>query len=144
MALEQHIGLGAQRMPFDQCRQAVVDEVAPLRRALTRWAKGAGASERTCEAVAIASSEAITNAVVHAYRDASAPGMVSVRGEIVVAPDRVHVEISDTGAGMRPRTDSPGLGLGLPLIAQLADRVEVDSRLAEGTCITMDFSLLSG
>jgi hypothetical protein len=45
---------------------------------------------------------------------------------------------------MRPRVDSPGLGLGLPLIAQVAGNVEIDSQYAEGTCIAMDFELVSG
>jgi hypothetical protein len=31
------------------------------------------------------------------------------------------VIITDEGSGMVPRTDSPGLGLGLPLITQLAE-----------------------
>src|SRR3954454_8951237 len=128
---------------FGETRQALIDEVGLLRRALTHWAEHAGACTRTCEAVALASSEAITNAIVHAYRDAPQAGTVSVRGE-VIGRRCVHVEISDKGAGMQPRPDSPGLGLGLPLIAQLAQSVEIDTGPDEGTRITMDFSLLSG
>ena len=33
--------------------------------------------------------------------------------------------MADDGIGLRPRADSPGVGLGMPLIADLADRVEI-------------------
>jgi serine/threonine-protein kinase RsbW len=128
---------------FATTRRAVVEAVGPLRRALTRWTVDAGADQRTQEAVAIAGSEAITNAVVHAYRDAPEPGTVSVAGR-VLGLERLHVAVSDHGSGIAPRTDSPGLGLGLPLLAQLCQNVSIDSRLGEGTRVDMDFELLSG
>src|SRR3712207_9020716 len=37
----------------------------------------------------------------------------------------VLVTVSDEGSGMRPRPDSPGLGLGLPLISQMTHSFEV-------------------
>ncbi len=50
--------------------------------------------------------------------------------------------ISDDGSGMRPRHDSPGLGLGLPTIAQLAASVSItpgpDGR---GTAVVLEFTL---
>ena len=42
--------------------------------------------------------------------------------------DGVEVAVDDDGLGMRPRGDSPGVGLGLPLMGDLADRVEITSR----------------
>ena len=38
------------------------------------------------------------------------------------------VDVRDNGRGMVPRLDSPGLGLGLPLIAQLTDVLEILDR----------------
>ena len=46
--------------------------------------------------------------------------------------------VCDNGLGMSPRTDSPGLGLGLPVIAEVADRVEVVDG-APGTQLRMTF-----
>jgi anti-sigma regulatory factor (Ser/Thr protein kinase)/anti-anti-sigma regulatory factor len=128
--------------PFSETRPAVVASVAPLRRAVTRWAVRNGAGERTRDSVALASSEAITNAVIHAYRDAARPGDVTVSGEML-PPERLRVAVADRGGGMQPRSDSPGLGLGLPLITQIAGSVEIKSH-AEGTRIAMDFDLVSG
>jgi anti-sigma regulatory factor (Ser/Thr protein kinase)/ABC-type transporter Mla MlaB component len=128
---------------FATTRRAVVEAVGPLRRALTRWTVDAGADQRTQEAVAIAGSEAITNAVVHAYMNDPEPGTVGVAGEVQDF-ERLHITVSDEGSGMQPRADSPGLGLGLPLIAQLAEAVDIDSRPGTGTRIAMDFAILSG
>ena len=87
-------------------------------------------------AVEVAVSEAVSNAVVHAYRDTGEPGRIAVRAEY--AGTRLTVVVSDRGLGMRPRADSPGLGLGLPLIAQLAAHVDITSE--NGTTVRMDFT----
>jgi serine/threonine-protein kinase RsbW len=91
-------------------------------------------------AVEVAVSEAVSNAVVHAYRESREPGRVLVRARFAAA--RLRVEISDRGLGMRPRADSPGLGLGLPLIAQLATHVDITSE--RGTTVLMEFALAEG
>ena len=39
------------------------------------------------------------------------------------------VEVLDEGHGLIPRTDSPGLGLGLGVMAQLADDFRIANRL---------------
>jgi hypothetical protein len=41
-----------------------------------------------------------------------------VGGELVI-------DIVDDGEGMHPRADSPGLGLGLSLMATVSDRLEI-------------------
>jgi anti-sigma regulatory factor (Ser/Thr protein kinase) len=71
----------------------------------------------------LAISEAVSNAVIHAYRDRERPGTVTVSVEVRPA-EAVEVVVGDEGLGMSPRSDSPGLGLGLSLIATLADQVE--------------------
>ncbi len=91
------------------------------------------------DAVGIVISEAVTNAVVHAYRDREDPGRVHVSASL---DDRgVEVSIDDDGLGMGPRGDSPGVGLGLPLMGDLADRVEVSDR-HPGTRIAAFFALM--
>ena len=99
----------------------------------------AGAEKRVREAARLAVSEAVSNVVVHGYRD-SAPGAFTVSVEWDGGELRVIVR--DEGCGMSPRTDSPGAGLGLPLIATLADSVSVVAAPEGGTEVSMTFPLL--
>ncbi|MDA0185622.1 ATP-binding protein [Solirubrobacter phytolaccae] len=91
------------------------------------------------DAVSVVVSEAVTNAVIHAYREQETPGRVHVSA--CLDDHGVEVSVDDDGMGMRPRVDSPGIGLGLPLMGDLADRVEVSSR-RPGTRIAAFFSLM--
>lgn len=88
------------------------------------------------DAVALAVTEAVANAVVHAYRNGD-------RGDVrVVAcaePDRLVVVVRDYGCGMRPRPDSPGLGIGLPTIGHLAADFNIEAPEAAGTRLRMHF-----
>jgi serine/threonine-protein kinase RsbW/stage II sporulation protein AB (anti-sigma F factor) len=116
------------------------ESVGELRREIVTYARSLGASEAACDAVALATSEALTNAVVHAYVDQD-PGRLFV--EAWHDPDGyVLVLVCDEGRGMLPRTDSRGLGLGLSLIAQMADDVRVTDRPdTPGTIVSLRFSL---
>jgi len=59
-----------------------------------------------------------------------------------VREDRLSIAIRDEGRGMRPRADSPGLGLGLPLIATLAETLELGSDSDDqGAEVRMTFRL---
>jgi serine/threonine-protein kinase RsbW len=91
------------------------------------------------DAVGVVVSEAVTNAVVHAYRDRERPGEVHVLASL--DDDGVDITVADDGMGLRPRTDSPGVGLGMPLIADLADRVEI-SAVDPGTRVAAHFVLM--
>jgi anti-sigma regulatory factor (Ser/Thr protein kinase) len=73
--------------------------------------------------VALAVSEAITNAVVHAYRDGDAG---DVRVVACAEPDRLVVVVRDYGCGMKPNPDSPGLGLGLAVIGRVAAELNIE------------------
>jgi hypothetical protein len=42
---------------------------------------------------------------------------------------------------MAPRDDSPGLGLGLPLVGRIARRVDISAPAGGGTLVSMYFSL---
>jgi serine/threonine-protein kinase RsbW len=87
-------------------------------------------------AVALAVTEAVANAVVHAYRDGD-PGLVYVAASL--DDGALAVIISDDGEGMTPRTDSPGIGLGLALIANLADTMQIEHD-GGGTRLIMRFA----
>lgn len=111
--------------------------VTLLRRRAAEFVSTAGASDEVTQAVALAVSEAVTNAVVHAY-DAEERGHVRVSCN----PDgeRFIVEVVDEGAGIWLRQDSPGLGHGLAMVGALAHTLHIapgpDGR---GTAVTMAF-----
>jgi serine/threonine-protein kinase RsbW len=109
------------------------------RRAVREFAAGAGATARALGAIAVCVSEAMTNVVVHAYRHEDRPGRVEIQAEL--DGDALSVRVRDQGRGLEPRLDSPGLGLGLPLISQLSAASEIVSPEHGGTEIIMRFDL---
>ena len=96
--------------------------VAQLRQAVVDFAYEHGVPEPCLSDIRLAVSEAVSNAVVHAFRG-RADGTVIAS---VTTGDSAWVEVlvTDDGTGMAPRDDSPGLGLGLPLIRHLTDQFE--------------------
>jgi serine/threonine-protein kinase RsbW len=92
-------------------------------------------------AVDLAVTEAVTNVVVHAYRDrrpADGPGPIRIA--LRIEDDAAWVVVADDGVGMAPRADSPGLGMGLSLIASVCDELEIEQR-HDGTRVHMRFGL---
>ena len=85
--------------------------------------------------IALVVSEATTNAVLHPYGDTT-PGPLYVAATL--GGESLTVWICDFGSGMRPRRDSPGLGLGV--ITQLCDEVLISSDANAGTCVTATFA----
>jgi serine/threonine-protein kinase RsbW len=123
---------------FTESFPAVPDAVGQARNALTDFAREAGANDDQLEAVRLAASEAVTNAVMHAY-DKGQKGTVQVSASYI--EEEIWLLVADSGNGLRPRANSPGLGLGLALIAQLADEFQVLSRGSGGTELRLRFKL---
>jgi serine/threonine-protein kinase RsbW len=121
---------------FEETRPATAESVPALRTAVADFLAAAGTIESMVQTVKLAVSEALTNVVLHAYPD-GAPGPVVVSA--VVDSGVVEVTITDEGRGMVPRADSPGAGLGLPIIAQLAAAVEISHGAGSGTRLRMSF-----
>jgi serine/threonine-protein kinase RsbW/stage II sporulation protein AB (anti-sigma F factor) len=121
---------------------AIPQAVTALRRAAGQFATGLGAGDSVVDGVRLAVSEAVTNVILHAYPDREEPGPV----ELTAALDGAEllVTVRDEGMGMSPRIDSPGLGLGLPLIAQTAHSLEVRQAPSGGTEMRMSFRLPNG
>jgi anti-sigma regulatory factor (Ser/Thr protein kinase) len=113
--------------------------VGAMRREIAAFAARCGMDGDGVEAVRLAVSEAATNAVVHAYRKSA--GDLAVRAS--VDGDELLVVVCDSGLGLGPRADSPGLGLGMPLIASVTSRFRVVSDDA-GTEVHMTFPLSAG
>lgn len=109
-------------LTFSATYEASAHSVAVVRNQMAALARDCGLDEGEIADVKLAVSEAATNALLHAYRGRGEPGTIRVdayivNGELIIA-------VADEGIGMQPRTDSPGLGLGLPVIASVAKRVE--------------------
>jgi len=118
---------------------ADAQQVAPARHAVAARARDAGLPDALVDTIALAVSEAITNAVVHGYAGREA-GRIEVTAGL--RDSGFVITVADDGSGMLPRPDSPGLGLGLPIIAQLAASLDVRSDPEHGgTTVTMTFTL---
>lgn len=117
---------------------AVPTTVGDMRRRAAAFASGMGVPAEVEHAVALAVSEAVTNAIVHAYAG-SDPGPVRVRchGD----RSRLVIEVADEGKGFAARDDSPGVGHGLPVVGALAQTLQVEPGPdGRGTIVTMAFS----
>jgi anti-sigma regulatory factor (Ser/Thr protein kinase) len=108
--------------------------VAVARRAAGDLARDVGAAEGD---VKLAVSEAVTNAILHAFRGRD-PGTILLT--VGIDRDRLIVAVGDNGTGMRPNLESSGLGLGISLITKLATDVRFDSS-ESGTTVSMSFPL---
>jgi serine/threonine-protein kinase RsbW/stage II sporulation protein AB (anti-sigma F factor) len=124
--------------PLHRTIPARAEELGALRHDVTEYARRLGVVDPF--AVALAVSETVTNVIVHAYVDAPAPGEVEVRAEPVDDGEALRLTVVDHGRGMRPRTDSPGIGAGLPLVARFAERFEVCDCPEGGTQVCMVFA----
>jgi serine/threonine-protein kinase RsbW/stage II sporulation protein AB (anti-sigma F factor) len=123
-----------------ECVSAQAENIAPLRRAVVAYAGSNGASELQREDIALAVSEALSNAVLHAYVGRDSPGDVGV--DAWVDEHALTVVVCDDGVGMLPRPDSPGLGLGLSVIARMTEHLEVESPAARpGMLLRMTFAI---
>lgn len=100
---------------------ARAENVAVVRHALGGLGDALGLPDEALADLKLAVTEACTNVVLHAYPDGE--GDLAIAATVGV--DRITVAVRDAGRGMGPRTDSPGLGLGLPLIASLTEQLEV-------------------
>src|SRR3954452_9447966 len=114
------------------------EQVAAIRHRGRGWAAPKGSSDPN--AVVLAVTEAITNAIVHAYVDRAEPGDIEVIIQRLPDDAGIEVLVCDDGLGMMPRADSPGIGLGLPMVATLAERFEVQARAGGGTRVLMAFA----
>jgi serine/threonine-protein kinase RsbW len=113
------------------------ENVAVARHAIGGFADVVDMPDQTLADVKLAVTEACTNVVVHAYPNGDGP--MGLRASVDAGVLRVVVV--DEGRGILPRADSPGLGLGLPLIATLAESLELGTGTNEETEVRMSFRL---
>jgi anti-sigma regulatory factor (Ser/Thr protein kinase) len=130
-------GDGEEQPDFELTLPARAENVAVVRHAFGGLGDALDVPDHVLSDIKLAVTEACTNVVVHAYEDDDGPLGVaaSVRG------DRLVVVVRDRGRGILPRPDSPGLGLGLPLIATLAESLKLGTGDDDETEVWMTFRL---
>ena len=96
--------------------------VGELRRGVADFARAHGADDDVIDNIALAVSEAVTNAIIHAFvgRQAGHVALTAEAGE-----GSILVRVVDDGRGMTPHPESPGLGLGLTMMASMATRCDI-------------------
>jgi serine/threonine-protein kinase RsbW len=112
--------------------------IAVVRHAFGALGEAFALDEEILSNIRLAVTEACTNVVVHAYPDAH-EGLLEVVATLQA--DKLEVLVRDEGPGIGPRPGSPGLGLGLPLIASLTESVQLGRDQDERTEVRMTFSL---
>jgi anti-sigma regulatory factor (Ser/Thr protein kinase) len=121
----------------DTCYPAVADSVASARQRVADYAARAGLRHERVEAVRLAVSEAVTNAVIHAYRGRKGKIRVAAKAD----PNQLWVSVTDEGCGYRSRSCTPGLGFGLPVMAEAADGFGVGEGPHGGTEVQLRFRI---
>ena len=92
-------------------------------------------------------SEAVTNAIVHGYRDTPETGSIAITVSIL-SGRAVRIEIKDKGCGIpdvgqarQPlyTTDAAGerSGMGFTVMESFTDALKVTSKVGKGTTVTM-------
>lgn len=120
------------------CYEALPESVGQARRTLAAFAEMQGACQEDLERIKLASSEALSNAVIHAY---GAQGAGLLKLEAACLDGQLSVLIADEGCGIGGARQSEGLGLGLAVMTQLCDCLRVLTTSSGGTRVEMRFQL---
>jgi len=133
--IDQRLGpLPALDSDFRLTLPARPENIAVVRHVIGAFGEAVSLPEQTIEDMRLAVTEACTNVVRHAYEG---DGHI----EIVIRPEgeAINVIVSDDGRGIGPSPDVAGPGLGLPLIAALADKLEIEHAPQRGSRLLMSF-----
>ena len=118
--------------------EASAASVGAARRAVSSFAARHGASDRELDGIRLAVSEAVTNAVVHAY-PAGETGCIHVTA--VLAGSELSVTVADDGRGIDASRESPGLGFGLNLVEHTCASLTIKAAPSGGAQVQMRFLL---
>jgi len=119
---------------------ARAENVAVVRHVVAALAETLKFPPKLIEDIRLAVTEACTNVVRHAYIGTEGPLDVSI------APHEagMTIVVADRGRGLQPNPASDGPGLGLPLIAALADDLDIEHGPEAGSRLSMSFRADSG
>lgn len=129
--------LQAETTGFELSMPAIAENVAVVRHAFGGLGEALDLDDALIADIKLAVTEACTNVVVHAYGEET--GKMEISAE--VEDSMLKIVVGDHGNGLLPRLDSPGLGLGLPLIATLATSLELDTESDHRTLVRIAFDL---
>ena len=94
------------------------------------------------EEIRVATSEAVSNCVIHAYRDQSG----EIRLELKILDDTLTIKVIDYGCGITDldlaktaaySSDPERMGLGLVFMESFMDQMSIESHLNQGTQVLM-------
>jgi anti-sigma regulatory factor (Ser/Thr protein kinase) len=123
---------------LDTCYEAIPASVGIARTDVVAFALSTGAGEQQTERLKLAVSEAMSNAVIHAYAH-DRDGVIRLTATAISGD--LLVVVADDGCGVGRASKSVGLGIGLGVITQLADGVTLRRRSSGGTQVEMRFKL---
>ena len=129
------VALGAEER-LDRTIPADAVQIARLRQDLRGWLASHAVDEESRQAVLLACSEAVANAIEHGYRG-DPTGVVVVAA--TVSAEAVEVRVTDRGSWRQASADVTR-GRGLQLIRQMMDQVTVErgtGPTGTGTTVTM-------
>jgi stage II sporulation protein AB (anti-sigma F factor) len=125
-------------MSLNQRYPATAESVPQARKALASFASSAGVTEEQLEGIRLVVSEAVSNAVLHAYDGDG--GEIQLTAAVV--PGELWILIADDGFGLRAeRGGNRGLGLGLGWMAQFSDGLTLVTRSSGGLEVRLRFDL---
>lgn len=125
------------RLVYERVLPAVPTAVGQLRRELDAALARIHVPSLRRHDVALVVTEAAANVVVHAYPGAARPGLLYTLAAL--AGPTLEVDVFDAGGGMVPGAPSPGLGVGLALMARLADALDITPNPDRGLKVTALF-----
>ena len=122
----------AEPMTLQEQLPATVASVALARSTVRRFASDL---EVDVDGMVLAVSEAVANAVTHAYAEDD-PGVVELQAS--ASPYEVAIIVRDHGCGMGGAHATAGNGFGIEIIRRVAQHVAVDDG-PDGVALTMCF-----
>lgn len=107
--------------------------------AVTQLAIRSGIAGELLDEIRLVVTEAVTNAVRHAYPEPTGTDAFHVTAAVV--GNELWVLVADDGCGYQTPSRDPGLGLGLTLIAQFSEEYVITERATGGTEVRMRFPM---
>jgi serine/threonine-protein kinase RsbW len=139
MSHRGHNGIVTTRVheELNETYPAVAASIKHARRSVAQFAARSGIGDAALDAIRLAVSEAVTNVVLHAYRDRTGTFHLTA----AVAGEELWVLVADDGCGYKTPPQQPGLGWGLTIIAQHSKHYIITERATGGTEVRMRFPI---
>jgi anti-sigma regulatory factor (Ser/Thr protein kinase) len=136
MRMQHPSGGEPERLVYERALPAVPRAVGRMRHELDAALERLAVSRLRRHDVALVLTEAAANVVVHAYAGAP-PGLLYTVAAL--SGPSLSLRVFDRGRGMVPNAHSPGLGVGLALMARLTDGLDIVPNGDGGLMVTALF-----